>query len=693
LRSEGLHRLPWRSALVVLIILTILFAEFFRWPSPVPASQPRASQLVVSGSGGLSAPDFSVTANPSVIRVSEGSNVQVTLTLVPRNGFTGQTVLGFGVELFFPPPSSPGVSPSVLTLDTNGAMSGTVTINAGSTSPTGDYSLIVIASIPSNPYFHTFTFPIQVYYEPANFYDFNITATPDLLNLRQSGSTGKWPTQNSSITLFSFQGLNGPVQLVLVGLNFPNEYPGLTLAQTNLTLPANGFVKTVLSDANTSELGVLIRAISQGGITHWALVNTRSTPTGFDITTSGTILVSRGTSVTSHATLTSFYNFSAPLSLTASISPMAPGEVDVSVSPFTVTPPANGTVTIEVTVSASSSATLQTYTLTLTASNSWISRTASVQVHVLIHPYAAGITEGTWASYDISLSDFPDHSISSTITVTGVAGSNATFGIDIYVDGVLTNRTQESEDIFFGRFSNPIIPLFLVAANLGIGDSLYPGAFYSVAVGSQATTRVAGSLRLLNHANSNNISPSESGAWDKVTGLLVSLDAIIPANSTYVMAHYSLSATNAWAPLSLFLTPSPMHAQALEKVRFSFKVSGGIPPYNYHWNFGDGQESTEPNPDHSYLLPGSYQLTLRATDSAGDTQIATSTVMVSIPRSPAAFLNLFFLIPSFVTGLLLALSVYLPVTLIISLIFIQRERRRQHLLTQLAALNEPDKRS
>jgi len=45
----------------------------------------------------------------------------------------------------------------------------------------------------------------------------------------------------------------------------------------------------------------------------------------------------------------------------------------------------------------------------------------------------------------------------------------------------------------------------------------------------------------------------------------------------------------------------------------------GKPPLQFLWNFGDGTESTEENPVHTFTQPGSYEVTLKASDATGDT--------------------------------------------------------------------------
>jgi PKD repeat protein len=53
-------------------------------------------------------------------------------------------------------------------------------------------------------------------------------------------------------------------------------------------------------------------------------------------------------------------------------------------------------------------------------------------------------------------------------------------------------------------------------------------------------------------------------------------------------------------------------------VEFEADIEGGTPPLKYVWKFGDGSESTEKNPKHTYEKPGKYRADLEVSDSGGD---------------------------------------------------------------------------
>jgi len=63
-------------------------------------------------------------------------------------------------------------------------------------------------------------------------------------------------------------------------------------------------------------------------------------------------------------------------------------------------------------------------------------------------------------------------------------------------------------------------------------------------------------------------------------------------------------------------------------IEFEGKAEGGVEPYNWSWDFGDENTSTEQNPEHTYMTAGNYTATLSVTDADGT--IATDTATVEI---------------------------------------------------------------
>jgi PKD repeat protein len=63
-------------------------------------------------------------------------------------------------------------------------------------------------------------------------------------------------------------------------------------------------------------------------------------------------------------------------------------------------------------------------------------------------------------------------------------------------------------------------------------------------------------------------------------------------------------------------------ALAGNSISYSHITKGGFGPYDYFWNFGDGQTSIAQNPSHTYNIQGAYAVTLRIVDARGDTAMA-----------------------------------------------------------------------
>lgn len=62
----------------------------------------------------------------------------------------------------------------------------------------------------------------------------------------------------------------------------------------------------------------------------------------------------------------------------------------------------------------------------------------------------------------------------------------------------------------------------------------------------------------------------------------------------------------------------PYEAFEGESIQFQGSATGGLEPYTFQWDFGDGFTSDEQNPEHTYDDIGTYDVTFTVTDSAAN---------------------------------------------------------------------------
>ncbi|MCX5991088.1 MAG: C39 family peptidase [Chloroflexi bacterium] len=81
-------------------------------------------------------------------------------------------------------------------------------------------------------------------------------------------------------------------------------------------------------------------------------------------------------------------------------------------------------------------------------------------------------------------------------------------------------------------------------------------------------------------------------------------------------------------PPTADFSADPVYAIEDQVVHFTGLPSGGILPYSYAWDFGDGTTANDQNPSHAYSAPGSYPVSLTITDSTSATTSKTKHVTV-----------------------------------------------------------------
>ncbi len=76
----------------------------------------------------------------------------------------------------------------------------------------------------------------------------------------------------------------------------------------------------------------------------------------------------------------------------------------------------------------------------------------------------------------------------------------------------------------------------------------------------------------------------------------------------------------------------PYTSETGTSIQFMGTADDGTPPYSWYWDFDDGNNSNEQNPNHAYQLSGVYTAYLSVTDSLG--KIGWDTAKVNINPGP-----------------------------------------------------------
>jgi len=77
---------------------------------------------------------------------------------------------------------------------------------------------------------------------------------------------------------------------------------------------------------------------------------------------------------------------------------------------------------------------------------------------------------------------------------------------------------------------------------------------------------------------------------------------------------------------------NPTYLLAGGNISFTPSITGGTPPYNYSWNFGDGKVGTSNSTlnngliSHVYMIAGNYTVSLLAKDASSNTFTVTNTI-------------------------------------------------------------------
>jgi hypothetical protein len=313
--------------------------------------------------GGAATPDYTLSASPTSVTVTQGSSGSSTITVNPTGGFTGSVTLSAsglpaGVTASFG--TNPTTSTSVLTLTasstaTTGTATVTITGTSGALTHTTTVSLTVNA--PAQP-------------------NFSLSASPASLSVVQ-GNSG-----SSTITVSPINGFTGSVTLSASGLP-----AGVTASfGTNPTATTSVVTFTASATATTGTATVTITGTS-GALTHTTTISLT-----VNSSAAQNLIVNGG-----------FENGSAPWTLTAGVlnssasEPPHSGTFDAWLDGYGVTHTDSATQTVTI-PSTATTATLTFWLHIDTAETTTTTAFDTLQVQVLNSSNTVLATLGTFSN-------------------------------------------------------------------------------------------------------------------------------------------------------------------------------------------------------------------------------------------------------------------------------------------------------
>jgi len=222
--------------------------------------------------------------------------------------------------------------------------------------------------------------------------DFSLTMNPGSLSVAQGSPT------TGTLTINSLNSFAGTVTLTVSVTPTIANTTSVSLNPASASIGSGGSATSILTVQASQSAPVFnywavrLKGIS-GNVTHTLLITLAITkpPPDFSLSANpSSMAVSIGSTGTSSITLTSLYNFTGTVSLTASVSPadttasLSPVNPTASFSPAIVSLSANGTGMSTLSVSASLLTTPGTYTVAITANSGTISHSATVTVTITL---------------------------------------------------------------------------------------------------------------------------------------------------------------------------------------------------------------------------------------------------------------------------------------------------------------------
>jgi uncharacterized membrane protein len=314
--------------------------------------------LTVTSGGG---PDFAISASPSSVTLTQGSQGGSTITTTISGGFNSSISLSasgvpMGVVVTFNPQTIPAP----------GAGTSAMTINVLRLAQVGTYPITVTGN--GGGIKHSTTVTLTVTAQP----DFELSASPNSLTIVQ-GTQG-----NSTITSSIFNGFNSAVSLSASGMP-----AGTTVSFNPQTIPAPGqgsstMTISVSSSAVPGVYNLTVEGVGGGLVRNIPFTLTVSLAPTFAIGASpATLTVPPGNPGLSTVTTFPFDGFNNSINLSASGAPLG---TTLNLNPTTISAPGSGKSILTATVGKNTLT--GTYPITVTGNGGGVKQSTIVSLTV-----------------------------------------------------------------------------------------------------------------------------------------------------------------------------------------------------------------------------------------------------------------------------------------------------------------------
>jgi kumamolisin len=177
-------------------------------------------------------PNFSVSASPTSVTVTQGTSGTSTITVTSTGGFNSATTLSASG---LPSGVTAAFSTNPVTPPANGSATSTLTLTASASATVGTATVTITGTSGSTSHTTTITLTVNASSGTKNF---TMSLVPSSFTVDENGST------STTLTVTSVNGFNSAVTLSV------NEFPSgvsATASANPVTPPANGSVKVTIT--------------------------------------------------------------------------------------------------------------------------------------------------------------------------------------------------------------------------------------------------------------------------------------------------------------------------------------------------------------------------------------------------------------------------------------------------------------